>query len=45
MLLGYLRRMGISPAVVEAMSETREIRWLGAREASAMNLVTQPISP
>jgi hypothetical protein len=45
MLLAYLRRMGISPAVVEAMSETRDMRWLGAKEALAMNLVTQPISP
>ena len=25
------------------MSQTREIRWLGAREASAMNLVTDPV--
>ena len=41
-ILGYMTRMGVSAAVVEAMSETREIRWLGAREASAMNLVTDP---
>ncbi len=42
MILGYMTKMGVSSAVVQAMSETREIRWLGAREASAMNLVTAP---
>jgi hypothetical protein len=42
-LLGYMKRMGVSSTVVEAMSETRDIRWLGAREASAMNLVTDPV--
>ena len=34
--------MGVCSAVVQAMSETSEIRWLGAKEASAMNLVTDP---
>ena len=43
MVLSYMTRMGVSSAVVEAMSETREVRWLGPREASAMNLVTDPI--
>jgi len=43
MILGYLTKMGVSPAVVEAMSETREIRWLGPREALAMNLITRPL--
>jgi hypothetical protein len=42
MILGYMTKMGVSSAVVQAMSETREIRWLGAREASAMNLITAP---
>jgi hypothetical protein len=42
MILGYMARMGVSSALVQAMSETREIRWLGAREASAMNLITGP---
>ena len=42
-ILGYMARMGVSAAVVQAMSETSEIRWLGAREASAMNLITAPI--
>jgi len=43
MVLSYMTRMGVSSSVVEAMSETRDIRWLGAREASAMNLITDPI--
>jgi hypothetical protein len=41
-LLSYMTRMGVSSTVVEAMSETRDIRWLGVREAAAMNLVTNP---
>jgi hypothetical protein len=36
--------MGVSSSVVEAMSQTRQIRWLGAKEASAMNLITDPLS-
>ena len=43
MVLNYMTRMGVSSTVVEAMSQTREVRWLGAREASAMNLVTDPV--
>jgi hypothetical protein len=43
MVLSYMTKMGVSSAVVEAMSETREVRWLGAREASAMNLITVPV--
>jgi hypothetical protein len=43
MLLGYMKKMGVSSTVVEAMSETRDIRWLGAKEVSAMNLVTDPV--
>ena len=43
MVLGYMTKMGISSSVVEAMSETSDIRWLGSREASAMNLVTDPV--
>lgn len=42
-LLNYMTRMGVSSAVVEAMSQTRDIRWLGVREAAAMNLVTEPL--
>ncbi|MGQ0682004.1 hypothetical protein [Bradyrhizobium sp.] len=40
MVLSYLKRMGISSSLVEAMSATADIRWLDAQEASAMNLVT-----
>ena len=40
MVLGYMTKMGVSSSVVEAMSETRDVRWLGAKEAATMNLVT-----
>lgn len=43
MVLGYITKMGISPGIVEAMSETRDVRWLGTKEAAAMNLVTNPV--
>jgi hypothetical protein len=43
MLLGYMTRMGVSSEVVEAMSQTRDIRWIGVKEAAAMNLVTDPV--
>ena len=39
-VLSYMTKMGVSSSVVEAMSETRDVRWLSAREASAMNLIT-----
>ena len=42
-VLSYMTRMGVSSAVVEAMSETRDVRWLGPKEASAMHLITDPI--
>lgn len=42
MLLGYMTKMGVSSSVVEAMSETRDVRWLDPKEALAMNLVTDP---
>lgn len=41
-VLGYMTKMGVSSSIVEAMSETREIRWLGPNEALAMNLITDP---
>jgi hypothetical protein len=44
MVLSYMTKMGVSSGVVEAMSQTREVRWLGAKEASAMNLITDPLS-
>ena len=41
-VLGYMTKMGVSSSIVEAMSETRDIRWLSPRQALAMNLVTDP---
>jgi hypothetical protein len=41
-VLNYLTRMGVAASLVEAMSATADIRWLDAREATAMNLVTAP---
>ena len=42
-VLGYMTKMGVSSSVVEAMSETREIRWLAPKEALTMNLITDPV--
>ena len=41
-VLGYMTKMGVSSSIVEAMSETRDIRWLSPKQALAMNLVTDP---
>jgi hypothetical protein len=38
-----MTKMGVSSTIVEAMSQTRDIRWLGTREASVMNLITDPV--
>src|SRR5215475_9460777 len=35
LVLGYMTKMGVSSSVVEAMSETREIRWLSPKDALA----------
>jgi len=43
LVLGYMTKMGVSSAVVEAMSQTRDVRWLDTKEASAMNLITDPV--
>ena len=43
-VLGYMTKMGVSASVVQAMSETRDIRWLAPKEALAMNLVTDPLA-
>jgi hypothetical protein len=40
LVLSYLKRMGVSASLVEAMSATSDIRWLDSRETTAMNLVT-----
>lgn len=42
-VLGYMTKMGVSSRVVEAMSETRDIRWLDSKDALAMNLITDPV--
>jgi hypothetical protein len=43
-VLSYMTKMGVASSVVEAMSQTSDIRWLGAREAAAMNLITNPVT-
>ena len=43
-VLGYMTKMGVSSSVVQAMSETKDIRWLAPKEALVMNLVTDPIA-
>jgi hypothetical protein len=35
MVLGYMTKMGVSSAIVEAMSETRDVRWLAQRSISS----------
>jgi len=42
-VLGYMTKMGVASSIVEAMSETRDIRWLAPKEALAMNLITDPV--
>jgi len=42
-ILRYMTKMGVSAEIVEAMSETRDIRWLDDKDAQAMNLVTEPV--
>ncbi|MFB9268281.1 hypothetical protein ACFFWD_35040 [Bradyrhizobium erythrophlei] len=45
MVLGYMTDMGVSSTIVEAMSQTSDIRWLTPKEALAINLVTTPVNP
>jgi hypothetical protein len=42
-VLSYMTKMGISSSVIEAMSATRDIRWLEPAEALKMHLITDPI--
>jgi len=42
-VLGYMTKMGVSASIVQAMSETKEIRWLAPKDALAMNLITDPL--
>jgi hypothetical protein len=43
-ILRYMTSMGVSSSVIEAMSATREIRWLDPVEALQMHLITDPIA-
>jgi hypothetical protein len=43
-VLSYMTRMGVSSSVVSAMSATSDVRWLGAREAATMNLITNLVT-
>lgn len=43
-VLSYVTQMGVSPSILEAMSETRDVRWLPPQEALAMHLVTDPVA-
>lgn len=40
MILEYMTRMGVSPSILQAMSATRDIRWLKEKEAFDLNLAT-----
>jgi hypothetical protein len=42
-ILNYMGKMGVSSAVVEAMSATRDVRWLEPADALKMNLITDPV--
>ena len=39
-ILEYMTRMGVSPSILQAMSATRDIRWLNEKEAFDLNLAT-----
>jgi hypothetical protein len=43
-VLSYMTKMGVSSSVVEAMSQTSDVRWLGAKEAATMNLITNLVT-
>lgn len=40
LILEYMTQMGVSPSILQAMSATREIRWLTEKEAFDLNLAT-----
>jgi hypothetical protein len=42
-VLNYMTKMGVSSSVIEAMSATRDVRWLEASEALKMHLITDPV--
>lgn len=39
-ILDYMTKMGISPSIMQAMTASKDIRWLTEKEAFEMNLVT-----
>ncbi|EKS28081.1 hypothetical protein [Afipia felis] len=39
-ILDYMTRMGVSPSILQAMSATRDIRWLNDRETFDLKLAT-----
>jgi hypothetical protein len=41
MIFEYITRMGVSPAILQAMSASREMRWLKESEALDLKLSTQ----
>jgi hypothetical protein len=40
MILEYMTRMGVSPSILQAMSATRDIRWLKEDEVFDLRLAT-----
>ncbi|MBN9006488.1 MAG: hypothetical protein J0H40_13875 [Rhizobiales bacterium] len=40
MILEYMTRMGVSPSILQAMSDTRDIRWLKEQEVFDLKLAT-----
>jgi hypothetical protein len=38
-----MTKMGVSSSVIEAMSATRDVRWLEPAEALQMHLITDPV--
>jgi hypothetical protein len=41
-ILDYMTQMGVSPSIMQAMTASKDIRWLTEKEAFEMNLVTAP---
>jgi hypothetical protein len=39
-ILDYMTKMGVSPSIMQAMTASKDIRWLTEKEAFEMNLVT-----
>lgn len=40
MILDYMTRMGVSPSIMQAMTASKDIRWLTEKEAFDLNLTT-----